>query len=278
MGKVHDALIKADKERGVVVPVSAAFSQKPNPDGKDNPLPFEVLNRTLTDRKLDRNLISYYAPQSHEAELFKMLRNNILFPRKGKPPRSIMVTSPMPEEGKSFVSANLAISIAQGVEDHVMLIDCDMRRSSVHKLFGFDEIPPGLSEYLSKGTSLSSLLVKTDIKKLTLLSGGTPPPNPSELLSSQPMARLLDEVKERYSDRYIIIDSPPPHLTSETSALSKSVDAIVLVVRSGKTPQRLAKEIVNKLGKEKILGVVLNWFKMKSSGYYGYGKNQNYFK
>lgn len=277
MGKVHEALKKANSEMRVVAPVTPVFSSEKKPARNEGPVSFEVLNKSLTERKLNRNLISYFEPQSHEAELFKMLRTNILFPKKGKPPRSIMVTSPMPEEGKSFVSANLAISIAQGVEEHVMLMDCDMRRSCQHKLFGFDEMP-GLSEYLSKGASLSSLLVKTSVNKLSLLPGGTPPPNPSELLSSQPMAQLLSEVKSRYSDRYIIVDSPPPHLTSETSALAKSVDAVVLVVRSEKTPKGLAKEIIEKLGRDKIIGVVLNWFKIKGAGYYNYGKKQNYFK
>ncbi len=182
-----------------------------------------------------------------------------------------MVTSAIPGDGKSFVSANLAISIAQGVEDHVLLMDCDMRRSSIHQLFGYDEVP-GLSEYLSKGEPISSLLLKTIVEKLTLLPGGNLPHNPAELLSSQQMADLLAEVKSRYEDRFVIIDSPPPQLTAETHALARSVDAIVLVVRSGKTPRAVVKELVDKLGREKMLGVVLNAFKRRTPNYYGYGK------
>lgn len=277
MGKVHDALKKADKEHKDRVSALKGSSDKKEAEDASSVLPFMRLKKAVTETKIDPNLISYYAPQSTEGEMFKLLRSNILFPSKGRPPRSIMVTSAIPGDGKSFVSANLAISIAQGVEDHVLLMDCDMRRSSIHKIFGYDDVP-GLSDYLSKGEPISSLILKTIVDKLTLLPGGTLPPNPSELLSSQQMADLLAEVKTRYEDRFVIIDSPPPQLTSETHALAKSVDAIVLVVRSGKTPRSVTKELVEKLGRDKILGVVLNEFKIRIPGYYGYGKRKMYNK
>ncbi len=277
MGKVHDALKKADKEHKKKVPVLQGINDKNESEGSSSVLPFMQLKKTVSESKIDPNLISYYAPQSVEGEMFKLLRSNILFPSKGKPPRSIMVTSAIPGDGKSFVSANLAISIAQGVEDHVLLMDCDMRSSSIHNIFGYDDVP-GLSEYLSKGEPISSLILKTIVDKLTLLPGGTQPPNPSELLSSQQMADLLVEVKTRYKDRFVILDSPPPQLTAETHALARSVDAIVLVVRSGKTPRSITKELVEKLGRDKILGVVLNDFRIRIPGYYGYGKKTKYHK
>ena len=185
-----------------------------------------------------------------------------------------MVTSAIPGDGKSFVAANLAISIAQGVAEHVLLMDCDMRRSSIHRQFGFDDNVPGLCEYLSKGVDLSSLLKKTVVDKLTILPGGSTPDNPSELLSSKAMKLLLEQTKNRYSDRYIIVDSPPPHLTAETTALAKYVDGIVIVVRSGKTPKSLVNDLVNDLGREKILGVVLNGYKTPATERYGYGRYQ----
>jgi protein-tyrosine kinase len=148
-------------------------------------------------RLIDPNLVVYHDPASMEAEIFKILRNNILFPKEGSPPPSIMVTSAVPGDGKSFVAANLAICIAQGVEEHVLLMDCDMRRSSIHRQFGFDDNVPGLSEYLSKGVDLPSLLKKTVVDKLTILPGGSTPDNPSELLSSQAMKLLLEQAKNR---------------------------------------------------------------------------------
>ena len=220
---------------------------------------------------IDENLVTILEPDSFEAEQFKMLRTSLLFPVEGKAPRTIMVTSAVPSEGKSFVSANLAVSIAQSIQEHVLLVDCDMRRSCIHKLFGFGDVP-GLSEYLSSTKSLSSVLVKTNVNKLSILPGGTPPPNPAELLSSQQMSKLLEELKERYSDRYIVLDTPPPIMTAETNALSRQIDGILLVVKYGTTPRKMVVDLIKMIGKEKILGVVFNQFDMKLSRYYGYNK------
>ncbi len=200
----------------------------------------------------------------------------------GKAARSIMVTSAVPGEGKSFVAANLAISIAQSIQEHVLIIDSDMRVPSIHRQFGFDDIP-GLSEYLANGTPLSMLLQKTKVDKLSILPAGKPPHNPAELLSSQRMSKLLEEVRERYSDRYIIIDSPPPKLTAEANALARQVDGILLIVKYGSTPRDMVSDLIELLGKEKILGVVFNRVDMRLSNYLAYkryakyGKNGKYY-
>ena len=227
--------------------------------------------------EMDRNLVTLFKPKSAEAEQFRILKTKILFPEKGDPPRSIMVTSAVPGEGKTFVASNLAISIAQSVDDYVLLMDCDMRLSSVHTRFGFDPLP-GLSDYLTGRHPLASLLVKTEVDKLTILPGGTPPDNPSELLSSEQMAALFDEVKGRYSDRYIIVDSPPPQLTAESRALARRVDGIILVVKQGTTPREQVGELLDILGREKILGVLFNHFSADSLSGYKYGGYSPYGK
>ena len=239
--------------------------------------PFDETKILYNSNNIDKNLVALLKPKSFEAEQFKMLRTSLLFPVSGKVPRSIMVTSAVPDEGKSFVSANLAVSIAQSIQEHVLLVDCDMRKSSLHKLFGFGDVP-GLSEYLSNDKSLSSVLLKTKVKKLSILPGGKLPQNPAELLSSRQMSKLLKELKDRYSDRYIVIDTPPPIITAETSALSRQVDGILLVVTYGSTPRKMVMDLIENLGKEKILGVVFNKFDMKLSRYYGYGKYSKYGK
>jgi protein-tyrosine kinase len=185
-----------------------------------------------TNNNIDKDLVVLLRPKSFESEQFKMLRTNLLFPISGKAPRTIIITSALPGEGKSFVSANLAISIAQSLNEHVLLMDCDIRMPCIHTRFGFNDVP-GLSEYLANGISLSSLILKTKINKLSILPGGKPPDNPSELLSSRQMSKLLEEVKERYRDRYIVIDSPPPKLTAETNAILRQVDGILLVIEYG---------------------------------------------
>ena len=149
-----------------------------------------------------------------------------------------------------------------------------MRLPTIHKLFGLKDGASGLSSYLSNEASLESLLIKTQIEKLTLLPGGRPPHNPSELLSSERMAHLLEELKSRYHDRFVVIDTPPPQLTAEAGALAKLADGILIVVKYGFTSRELVKELIELFGKEKVLGVVFNQFdRSKTVGYgYGYGK------
>jgi len=229
------------------------------------------------DNHIDKNMVTLLQPQSFEAEQFKILRTNLLFPSSGRSPRTIMVTSSMPNEGKSLISANLAISIAQSIQEHVLLIDCDIRRPCIHTQFGFGDVP-GLSDHLSRGIPVSSLLLKTKVHKLSILPGGNPSYNPSELISSQKMSRLLQEVKYRYSDRFIVIDSPPPKITSESSALSRQVDGVLLVIEFGRTSREMVSDLVNTIGKEKIIGIVLNKLDMRFSSYYGLGKYKTYSK
>jgi capsular exopolysaccharide synthesis family protein len=131
---------------------------------------------------------------------------------------------------------------------------------------------PGLSEYLINQVSLDSVLLRTSVTKLTILPVGRPPHNPAELLSSNLMSELLEELKERYSDRYIIIDSPPPQIMAESNALARRVDGILLVVKHGSTPRKTVKSLMNILEKEKILGVIVNWFDGRSEKYGNYGK------
>jgi capsular exopolysaccharide synthesis family protein len=227
--------------------------------------------------EIDPLVVTYHRPVSVEAEIFKILRTNILFPKNGAPPpRTILVTSAIPGDGKSFVAANLAVSMAQGVQEHVMLMDCDMRRSTIHKRFGLHDDVLGLSDYLSGQHPLESLLKKTAVDKLTILPSGPPPPNPSELLSSPAMRALLAEVRDRYPDRYIILDSPPPQLTAETTALAQYVDGIILVVKYASTPKALLAELVEKLGQEKIIGVVMNSYRVPMTERYKYGKYTKY--
>jgi exopolysaccharide/PEP-CTERM locus tyrosine autokinase len=230
-----------------------------------------------SSRAIDKDLVALMNPHSFEAEQFKILRTNLLFPESGKMPRSVMVTSVGPGEGKSFVAANLAVSVAQHVNWNVLLIDCDLRRPSVHRQFGFQNVA-GLSDYLANGTDLQPLLLKTGIEKLTILPAGKPPDNPSELLSSERMSALLDEAATRYKDRLIILDSPPPQMTAESGALAKYVEGVLLVIKYGSTPKDSAKELINKLGRNKILGAVINNFDAGSSRYHRKYYGGEYFR
>lgn len=273
MGKIYNALEKANKS------ISADTSAMADLTGKESarhfapPKEVEEFSEHEIPQITDSSLETVLKPHSQISEQFRLLKNNILFPEKGESAKSIMVTSASPGEGKSFTAANLAVSLAQSIDEYVLLMDCDLRKPTIHGMFGFDsENLKGLSNYLSEGIPLSSVLKKTSVNKLTILPAGSIPPNPSELLSSEQMRRMLHEVKLRYTDRYIIIDTPPPYITSETNAIARYVDGIILVIRQGRTRIKEIQDIVDIYGRNKILGVIKN-FSQKAVGYgYGYGK------
>ncbi|MEE9117685.1 MAG: polysaccharide biosynthesis tyrosine autokinase [Calditrichia bacterium] len=296
MGKIADALEKYQEDKKEPIPIdvpkrtvverveiqSNSLDQAHIDEQVEKQSPSSSEAETKAESQvesdnIDTNMVALLEPRSFEAEQFKILRTKLLFPASGKPVRTLMVTSAVPGEGKSFVAANLAVSIAQNIHEHVLIIDCDMRMPCIHKRFGFGKVP-GLSEYLSSRTPIESLMLKTKVDKLSLLPAGEPPDNPSELLSSQIMSDFLKEVKDRYSDRYIIIDSPPPKLTAETYAISRQVDGILLVVKHGDTPRKMVSELIETIGKEKILGVVYNNLDMRLTNYLGYNKYGNYGK
>jgi exopolysaccharide/PEP-CTERM locus tyrosine autokinase len=279
LGKLHKALEKLEKEEKT----SKGVSHSPflRADVQDPPVGAEILEDSLDvgypESKISPDLVAFQKPHSFESEQFNMLKSLILFPQSGSPPRSIMITSVTPGEGKSFVASNLAVSIARNINEHVLLMDCDLRRPSIHNIFGFGRID-GLSEHLSKERSLASVLHKTIVSKLTILPGGSPPHNPSELLASEKMLGLLKEVKSKYSDRYIIIDSPPLPLASEVNVIARKVDAVILVIKYGKTKRESIEEVVEMIGRKKVLGVVFNYFDVRSLQHAGYGKYSSYSK
>ena len=231
----------------------------------------------FNENLIDPNLVSLLTPHSFEAEQFKILRTNILFPVTGNPPRSILVTSSNPGEGKTFTAANLAISIALNINKYVLLIDGDLRKPTLHRRFGFGKVP-GLTDYLTKGTPLNSLFVKTKVEKLTLLPAGEAPDNPSELVSSEQMSSLLKEVADRYSDRLIVIDSPPPKFAAETGVLARQVDGILLVVSYGGTRREDVADLIEIMGKQKVLGSLINYIDPKATRHYGYSQYGYYGK
>jgi protein-tyrosine kinase len=206
VGKIFKALEKSQQSVGNSKNIEEKFEAEPLPLFRDqeNVHKTEIETRSVT---IDPMLVTGLNPQSMESEQFRLLKNNILFPEKGTVPKCIMITSTTPGDGKSFVAANFAITLSQSIDEYVLLMDCDLRAPSIHSMFGYNDNTQGLSEYLSKAKPLSSLLVNSFLDKLTILPAGQIPPNPSELLSSEQMRRLIHEVKLRYSDRYIIIVS-----------------------------------------------------------------------
>jgi capsular exopolysaccharide synthesis family protein len=195
-----------------------------------------------------------------------------------------MVTSAIEGEGKTFVAANLAAGIAHDLHFHALLVDCDLHNSSLSHWFGVQN-GHGLSDYLVGRGQLSELLMKTEMEKLCILTGGSAQAKPAELIGSKKMEALIQELKSRYNDRYIILDATPLLSTTEPEVLARLVDGILIVVRAGVTPRETVKQAIASLDPKKILGFVLNDVEFKSSGLssryfgtdgyytkYGYGK------
>jgi capsular exopolysaccharide synthesis family protein len=278
--KVVKAEREESKEPSAEVPLIDAVGKetvKEKADSIPDQPTVEATRSNYNAADIDKNLVSLLDPHSYEAEQFKILRTNILYPISGKPPRSILVTSAFPAEGKSFVASNLAISIALNINKHVLLMDCDLRKPELHSRFGFrDSI--GLSNYLTDETPLTSLLLKSEVDKLTILPGGPIPLNPSELMSSERMEALIKEVRSRYQDRLIVIDAPPPSMAAETGFLSRHVDGIILVVKYGKTPKDQIADLIQSIGTDKIIGSVINNVDPNTMKYYSYKKYSKYGK
>jgi exopolysaccharide/PEP-CTERM locus tyrosine autokinase len=206
----------------------------------------------------DERLVLGASFSNQVAESFRVLRARILHPHDGRPAcRTVMVTSLLPREGKSFVSANLAIALAQGVDHHSLLVECDLRLPSVSRLFGISH-EQGLADYLLQRRSIPELLQKTSLDKLTVLPSGMPPANPAELLASIRMQGLVAELAERYPDRVVVFDTPPYQIVSESAVLADLVDGVVLVVRHGVSSKLSILKMVEEIGRDKIIGLIFN--------------------
>ena len=209
-------------------------------------------------------------PKSVEAESYRILRTNIMYSSFDKKIKRILVTSSEPAEGKSTTSGNLALAFAQD-EKKVILIDCDLRKPSLHKKFRISN-NRGLSDVIIDRDKLNKCIQKRT-EYLDILTAGKIPPNPSEMLGSQAMSSLLDELSNLYD--VIILDSPPVLAVTDAQILSTKVDGTLLVVRAEKTKKDTvlaAKGVLDKVNAN-ILGTVLNGGdKNKDNYYYYYGQ------
>jgi polysaccharide biosynthesis transport protein len=226
-------------------------------------------------------LITHVRPQSQMAESYRALRTSLLLSHLGAPPKVIMVTSALPQEGKSTTSINCAVVLAQkGVR--VLLIDCDLRRPSIHKTLGMGP-RSGLSNVLTGSITLKqAITVAPTLPNLDVLPAGTPPPNPAELLASTNMRDVLAELRDRYD--HIVLDTPPTLSVTDAVVLSPRADAIVLVIRSGSTTKqalRRSRDILMQVN-ARVSGVLLNAVDLSSPDYYYYyeyqGKYAQYYR
>ena len=208
------------------------------------------------------------APKSIDAEAYRSLRSNIEYSSFDDDYRVIVVTSSVPGEGKSTTSGNLAIALAQS-GNKVLLVDCDMRKPSIHKKFKISNAA-GTAELLLRKKSFEE--VANDYNEnLTIITAGKTPPNPSEMLASRAMTAFIKEMKNEF--KYIILDTPPLQAVTDAQVLSTKADGVLLVVRAGSTKKELVSNSVDLINKVhgKVIGTVLNGVENKRNNYYYYG-------
>jgi capsular exopolysaccharide synthesis family protein len=194
--------------------------------------------------------------RSSVAEAYRVLRTSVLLSSVDRPPKTILITSGQPGEGKTTTVVNTAISLAQ-LGAKVLIVDCDLRKPAVHKVLGLGN-QRGLTTLFSSGTPIERVIQKLTIANVSVLPSGPIPPNPSEMISSAKLKRMLRALEETYD--HIIIDSPPLLRVTDPVILSTMVDGVVLVVHGGKSTREVVRRTRQELSLAgaRIFGVVLN--------------------
>lgn len=224
---------------------------------------------------MKKEIITYEDPKSPISEVFKTIRTNLQFMNnKGTDSISLLITSTMPGEGKSWVASNIGVAFAQS-NKKVIIIDSDMRKGRLHNIFE-TKIFPGLSNYLVEDNkSIKEYAIKTDVENLWIIPAGNVPPNPSELLSNERMLQGLEELRESFD--VIIFDSTPCMLVTDAVIISRIVDATIIVTSYKNTKIENLKEVQKNIENVggRIAGVIINKIpvslKKYKSKYYYYG-------
>lgn len=247
-----------------------------------------------SERMLQRmaQLVAYFDPQSTLAETFRTLRTNIEFVTVEKGDKTLLVTSSTSGEGKSTVMANLAMTMTQ-LGKRTLLVDCDLRKPTVARMFGLDK-DPGLAEVIvgnyhwrevirtvtdivTGGMGMENLMQTQGISNLHIITSGSIPPNPAELLNSSRMAEFIEEVREVYD--IVLFDAPPILHVTDAAILGKKVDGALMLYKAGDIPRTSLKRAVNLLNSVGVdlLGIVLNGIRAEiSADYYDFGYNSYY--
>jgi protein-tyrosine kinase len=227
-------------------------------------------------------IVSPNAPRSRVADQFRVIKRPLISNAMGRGASPIangnliMVTSALPGEGKTFTAINLAMSMATELDYTVMLVDADVARPSVMSVLGLPAGPGLLDLVIDESKDLSSVLLRTNIDKLTLLPSGTQHPRATELLASDAMIRLLDDMAKRYADRIIVFDSPPLLPTTESRVLASHMGQIVMVVQAEKTLQSDVTHALATIDACPVKLMLLNQARTVSNGGYEHGYGYGY--
>lgn len=278
MSRLEMAMEKAARlrEEGVEPPVETAREQARGKVAPVHPAPLPA-HRAVSPK--NPFLVNLLDPHSAAAEEYRKLKSVLVKLTEGPEFRNtLMVTSSVPNEGKSLTALNLSVSLAQGLDNTVLLIDADLRRPSLHRYLEIED-GPGLSDILRGEAEIGAAIVPTGIGKLSIIRAGSHVDNPVELFSSQRMKAIVEEMKQRYPDRYVIFDTSPLLPFAESRALAHTVDGVLFVVMERLASQGAIREALDSIRGASVLGVVYN--AAESSGneerysYYQYYRGQS---
>lgn len=287
MSRIHEALKKAEQERlaagGEETVTSPAETALPIPAVRPQETPGSDGSLTL-EKVMAHSAQARWSPepktallldgnQTHGTEELRTLRSRLYQIRDRQPLQTILVTSALPAEGKTFLTANLAHMIVRQHERCALIIDADLRRSQLHLALGAP-VAPGLTEYL-RGEADELSIIQRGAHDLFFIPGGKPVANPAELLANGRMKTLLDRVAPVFD--WVLLDSPPAVLVSDASLLADLCDGVLMVIRAGITPFDMAQRAREEFRNKRMLGVVLNRMEpgetYHSYYYHYYGNN-----
>ena len=216
---------------------------------------------------LSEHLVTVLDSTSAASEAYRTLRTSLLYASVDTPPKVIVVTSPGPSEGKSTTCANLAVVLSQA-DKSTLIMDCDLRKPVIHKIFELRNFA-GVVDALVKNLDLSEIWHEP-VPGLKVVTTGSMPPNPSELLSSKRFAQFVGQVRERFD--YVLIDAPPVELVSDPAILATQADGVLLVLDAQNTRKGSLRQTIRSLEAvgANVLGTVMNRVKASKGGYYNY--------
>lgn len=249
------------------LPHTSAGKLKENLQGTIDPPPLPFNKLRAYRLEVHHHVVIIHQPKSLAAEQFRTLRTRIQNLPSDSRHSILLVTSPGPGEGKTLVSVNLAMSLAQEVDAKVLLVGCDLRRPSIHRFLGLEDgQQPGLSEHLNGHVSLEKAIWRFGGTSLHVLTAGSMPDNPSELLGSRRMERTMAYLAGQFD--YVVLDAPPLNPVADPAILIPLVDGVLMVVRYGQTGNASLNKALETFPEDKVLGFVFNAAELRFSGYY----------
>ena len=240
---------------------------------------FSFGRKTRGEKHVTKTLCSIADPSApfNYVEAYKMLCTNIEFLRATQKCTNIMITSTLANEGKTNISVNLALTLS-GYNKSVCLVECDLRRPTIHRYIDSRRNSHGLTNVLKGQVDINSVLHKVSGTKMSILLAGSIPPNPSELLSSSAMKKLVDDLEEKFD--YVIYDTPPVFLVTDAAALGRFMDGAIFVIKHNSTDRGIVLQAKKNLeaGGVPILGAIYSTYSSKTASSYSKYSRYNYYE